>query len=1558
MKKYNKILLVISIILCSVFLTMPKVLAEGVSVDIVSFARGAQTDLRASELLEARVTGYNGNVMELQYEWTTTQSTYLYLYYSHNMYRIMNTGGEVEISRNSPAVKRQGYAWAAIYTADTSMSDLLGTITVNVYDPNGNLLATDSHTGTRTQTGTNMFGRPTYTYSGFVEDNLNDDLESVAFGMFEGDSKNALSLLGEAGIVHIDCPKSTLTEGHVSSGNNYISMSDNKITALQPGSAISGGDAIVSLSVTKDYCKFHSYSSGDADVPVYVFKRPVPVAGATTITITAASTDDRVEYYIEGVKGVKQSDGTVIFTGLTPNTTYEIMAKGQVQDTKPVYAYVNATTLPTHTATINVYLDTLSATHIRKSIIDVLGNNAKVAIRKENPSEYIILTEAATGIYTTTNIDSGTYYPSYSIDGVNFIEQNREMVITSSDVSIDFHFYQVEYDLNGGTGNVSLTNNYIYGTNVNVTNSNITKEGYELAGFKDQDGNIYAAGSLLTSSIAKAYKLTALWTSVMDKVIVNVTVDHADSRGTGKATYNPNEILKVQLTHQLHSGEPYTDYIGKTQSYTLVQNDYVNDTFSYTFKTFEGLSSLYKYSANVTLDGYYVESKNVTETTTDGVTTYTVDVVLKYRPDLLDLNFSVVMKDGTPTSLKPVSAEVKITSWYENKWQVIPQHQSTTVTVPIDGNGTYTVWQWVDEQSKTPYYYRLEVISVELSDGTIVMLSDNDIYSYTVEVKDGGTPSGQQLNGVYGKENNGEYVQQGTLTAIIDVKTHTVTLNPNGGMFSDNSTNNVVIDELLTMPDISGYVPTKDGYTFDGWYLDNGTTINTGTTLNSDITLYAKWKEKLTISGQVAVAGTYELSGNTHTILDIDRIKSVIVLLQKVADGHFITVTHKTINLTYSGNIGYGTYSFTDIIDDGTAYRIAISNANYETLYQNEPNSLNNKNNFDIYNTNDYLALMGTTDISVATVNAYLHFVPETFELKYTIDATAIGEGFRPTLTEVLVLCDDGSNDSNPQNWAVISQMILNGNRVGQDTALVNGLGNNFYNVWKYKPDGISLYDYSVLLYKYVMGNGEKIEYNPAVVPFWAHYNGHARFDEVNNQTNELVITLTPHMYSVKFNVGFTETENDYVTGMDYYQTHHTWSYETDLSGYVPSRVGYTFLGWYDEDDNKVTVISADVARNVELTAKWTPEVYNITYILDGGNFEVTNVPNTYTINDQVTLPIPGKDGYIFMGWYSNANFSGTKVTEITKGSTGDKTFYALWEKDVVGGGTDGNEPDNIPDKFQKKVIFKIVNGTWDGTNNKDKIFYVTLTDEEGNWSITGTATIEIPTGMTPNYGYEGGSWDKIPTAIVSGTETVTYTYSYTKIADKEVTYNEDEKQDVPYGEYIKVDPNGGKWIHNNETYTTVQTFKIEEDMIINDATRTDYIFMGWNKTTGEGNIKYIFTAMWEKDVVGGGTDGNDKVFYVTLLDELGKWSITGKATIEIPTGMKANIGYENGSWDKIPSSQVSGIETIEFTYSFEEIPEIPNTIDTIYYWLITSGLSFITLVVTLIINKKRISQY
>ena len=93
----KKILSIFLTILMIVTMIPMSVFAEesGVSVKIVSFMRGEQNDLRSSELLEAKVTGYDGNVRELTYKWTTTLGTYLYVYNSHNMYYIRNTEGEL-----------------------------------------------------------------------------------------------------------------------------------------------------------------------------------------------------------------------------------------------------------------------------------------------------------------------------------------------------------------------------------------------------------------------------------------------------------------------------------------------------------------------------------------------------------------------------------------------------------------------------------------------------------------------------------------------------------------------------------------------------------------------------------------------------------------------------------------------------------------------------------------------------------------------------------------------------------------------------------------------------------------------------------------------------------------------------------------------------------------------------------------------------------------------------------------------------------------------------------------------------------------------------------------------------------------------------------------------------------------------------------------------------------------------------------------------------------------------------------------------------------------------
>lgn len=53
--------------------------------------------------------------------------------------------------------------------------------------------------------------------------------------------------------------------------------------------------------------------------------------------------------------------------------------------------------------------------------------------------------------------------------------------------------------------------------------------------------------------------------------------------------------------------------------------------------------------------------------------------------------------------------------------------------------------------------------------------------------------------------------------------------------------------------------------------------------------------------------------------------------------------------------------------------------------------------------------------------------------------------------------------------------------------------------------------------------------------------------------------------------------------------------------------------------------------------------------------------PATYDGTGEVVIPSPYKQGFTFDGWYDNAGFTGTKLSSIAAGTTGDKTLYAKW---------------------------------------------------------------------------------------------------------------------------------------------------------------------------------------------------------------------------------------------------------------------------------------------------------
>ncbi|MBO0456464.1 InlB B-repeat-containing protein, partial [Enterococcus hulanensis] len=170
---------------------------------------------------------------------------------------------------------------------------------------------------------------------------------------------------------------------------------------------------------------------------------------------------------------------------------------------------------------------------------------------------------------------------------------------------------------------------------------------------------------------------------------------------------------------------------------------------------------------------------------------------------------------------------------------------------------------------------------------------------------------------------------------------------------------------------------------------------------------------------------------------------------------------------------------------------------------------------------------------------------------------------------------------------------------------------------------------------------------------------------EGENQVTEIPIggtsdrTLTAKWEAITYTIHF---EGDVLSPITY-----TISDQSIALPDGPERAGYRFLGWLvsEEKLNRsaqstnsiVRSLAAGTIGNLRLTAQYEAIKYTVTFDSAGGS---TVDPITFTTENSVTkLPEPARIGYRFLGWYDGE----TKVTELPKGTIGDKTLTAKWEK-------------------------------------------------------------------------------------------------------------------------------------------------------------------------------------------------------------------------------------------------------------------------------------------------------
>ncbi len=165
--------------------------------------------------------------------------------------------------------------------------------------------------------------------------------------------------------------------------------------------------------------------------------------------------------------------------------------------------------------------------------------------------------------------------------------------------------------------------------------------------------------------------------------------------------------------------------------------------------------------------------------------------------------------------------------------------------------------------------------------------------------------------------------------------------------------------------------------------------------------------------------------------------------------------------------------------------------------------------------------------------------------------------------------------------------------------------------------------------------------------------------------------------YTVKFESNGGSDENDIKYNID----------DESITLPIPSKKGYTFAGWYKNSnliDGKMSVIESGSYCNMTVYAKWEAISYEIVYWMSSDeSWQAGYTPlYEYTIeSDNFSLATPIKRGYTFIGWYDNAEMSGEVLSEIVKGSTGEKTLYPKWQADeytITFNSNEGSAIENI----------------------------------------------------------------------------------------------------------------------------------------------------------------------------------------------------------------------------------------------------------------------------------------
>lgn len=121
-----------------------------------------------------------------------------------------------------------------------------------------------------------------------------------------------------------------------------------------------------------------------------------------------------------------------------------------------------------------------------------------------------------------------------------------------------------------------------------------------------------------------------------------------------------------------------------------------------------------------------------------------------------------------------------------------------------------------------------------------------------------------------------------------------------------------------------------------------------------------------------------------------------------------------------------------------------------------------------------------------------------------------------------------------------------------------------------------------------------------------------------------------------------------------------------DLSSYTTTKTGYTFAGWFEDEELTQPVSSVTLSANKTVYAKWNEIVlanYTLTFDTKGGSAFAPLTKPEGTVIDLASYS-PSKANFTFAGWFEDEALTQPISSVIL---TADKTVYAKWEDMIIG---------------------------------------------------------------------------------------------------------------------------------------------------------------------------------------------------------------------------------------------------------------------------------------------------